>query len=218
VLSASIPKQRYRGGHAFPPDCGQGVNAGFQDVTALDRALRGQDILSGRDLVKRIKKLLLGDALQAYQKNRGPEHKALVQLSRYFAPYQYKLHRRRDEICAFFWSLNVKFRGWLNKATFGLFPTAVYFIAQNYDFTFRKVMFRANIGSLTLQLLVCFALVPFFCQAIQACIKGDCRRNVVGCVKVASLDPFWTRSAPAIAYSIHHKVKSSMWRFASPKL
>lgn len=27
--------------HAFPPDAGQGVNAGFQDVIALDRALRG---------------------------------------------------------------------------------------------------------------------------------------------------------------------------------
>lgn len=153
--------------HAFPPDCGQGVNAGFQDIAALDRALRGQDILNGRDLVKPGKKLLLGDALHAYQKNRGPEHKALVQLSRYFAPYQYKLHRRRDEICAFFWSINVKFRGFLNKATFGLFPTAVYFIGQNYDLTFREVMFRANIGTLALQLLVCIALVPFFVKRFR---------------------------------------------------
>ena len=33
--------------HAFPPDIGHGVNAGLADVVALDRALKGQDTVSG---------------------------------------------------------------------------------------------------------------------------------------------------------------------------
>jgi hypothetical protein len=37
-------------GHAFPPDIGEGVNAGLLDVIALDRALRGLYILTGKSL------------------------------------------------------------------------------------------------------------------------------------------------------------------------
>jgi len=146
--------------HAFPPDCGQGVNAGLQDVSALDQALRGQDISSGSLAAGyKAKHFMLGDALDAYQKNRGPEHLALVQMARCFAPYQYG--QSRDQIGAFLWSLNVKLRVLLNKATFGWFPLAAYFIGQNHDLTFRQVMLRANFGTWILRLLLCFSVLPF---------------------------------------------------------
>ena len=35
--------------HAFPPDIGQGVNAGLADVVALDLALQGKDTVTGED-------------------------------------------------------------------------------------------------------------------------------------------------------------------------
>lgn len=40
-------------GDAFPPDFGQGINAGLQDVLALDRALRGRDITTVKVLQQR---------------------------------------------------------------------------------------------------------------------------------------------------------------------
>lgn len=145
--------------HAFPPDAGQGVNAGFQDIIALDRALRGQDIISGRAAVKPVKKLLLGDALEAYERNRGPEHKALIQLALSFAPYQYRQSWRRDRAGAMLWAINAQIRMLLNKFTFGLFPPPVFIICQNHNMTFRQVMRRANLGTLCLQLISCFALL-----------------------------------------------------------
>ena len=153
--------------HAFPPDCGQGVNAGLQDVVALDRALRGQDISTGSPAVgDKANYFMLGDALDAYQKNRAPEHRALVQMAHCFAPYQYGQSRRRDQIGAFLWSLNVQVRVLLNKATFGWFPSAAYFIGQNHDLTFRQVMFRANFGTLILRLLLCMVVLPLIVKKI----------------------------------------------------
>lgn len=56
--------------HAFPPDIGQGINAGLSDVVALDRALRGRDIISG-EVKKEPEKL--GVALTEYEKVQKPE-------------------------------------------------------------------------------------------------------------------------------------------------
>jgi 2-polyprenyl-6-methoxyphenol hydroxylase-like FAD-dependent oxidoreductase len=36
--------------HAFPPNIGQGINSGLNDVVALDQALQGQDIVTGRPI------------------------------------------------------------------------------------------------------------------------------------------------------------------------
>lgn len=50
--------------HTFPPDLGQGVNAALGDVAVLDNSLSQSDSLS--------------DALEAYEKNRGPEVSSMI--------------------------------------------------------------------------------------------------------------------------------------------
>jgi 2-polyprenyl-6-methoxyphenol hydroxylase-like FAD-dependent oxidoreductase len=82
--------------HAFPPDIGQGINAGLMDVIALDRALRGDDIVKGNATGRF--PASLGQALDRYQRNRVPEHRALIRLARFGAPYQYNQPWRRDRL------------------------------------------------------------------------------------------------------------------------
>lgn len=69
-------------GHSFPPDIGQGINAGLQDVVVLDRALKG--VMN----THQPRKTSLGEALLTYQRNRRPEHRGLIRLARFGAPYQ----------------------------------------------------------------------------------------------------------------------------------
>ena len=69
--------------HAFPPDIGQGINAGFTDVLTFDRALRGVDLISGekKSKVKQVETETdshhsvpkLGVALKEYERARSPE-------------------------------------------------------------------------------------------------------------------------------------------------
>ena len=47
-----------------------GINAGLCDVVALDRALRGKDILSGKDGEK---PKSIREALENYEKVQGPQ-------------------------------------------------------------------------------------------------------------------------------------------------
>lgn len=139
-------------GHAFPPDIGQGINAGFQDVVALDRALRGVVIKTGKNLTK--KPASLGAALQAYQSNRGPEHKALIRLARFGAPFQYRQPWRRHRIGSLIWTANVAFRLLLNKISLGLIPpAAIVIMVSDHTLTFRQVMRRADLTALALKLL-----------------------------------------------------------------
>jgi 2-polyprenyl-6-methoxyphenol hydroxylase-like FAD-dependent oxidoreductase len=56
--------------HAFPPDIGQGINAGLCDVLALDRALKGKDIISGE---KKNEPEKLGEALKEYEQDQAPQ-------------------------------------------------------------------------------------------------------------------------------------------------
>lgn len=146
--------------HAFPPDIGQGINAGFLDVVALDRVLRRRDIVSGQLMEhENDQPWKLGDALEAYQRNRGPEHKALIQLARCGAPYQYRQSWRRDQVGAFFWTLNAAVRTILNKVTFGLVPPIAIMLCQNHDLTFRQVMRRAHFGAISLKVAALLVLM-----------------------------------------------------------
>eukprot|EP00977_Amphora_coffeiformis_P029112 scaffold38812_cov153-Amphora_coffeaeformis.AAC.1 len=106
--------------HAFPPDIGQGINAGLQDVLALDRSLQGRDIQT--DQAKYAAPPSLGQALRNYQANRGPEHRALIRLSRFGAPYQYNQSWLRDRIGQKLWFGNFLLRMLLNKITLGIIP------------------------------------------------------------------------------------------------
>ena len=115
--------------HAFPPDIGQGINAGLQDVLALSRA---------KDW-------------QSYDRDRVPEHKALIRLARFGAPYQYRQSWRRDRIGKFVWTANVILRTLLNKLSLGVIPPVPVILMQDASLTYRQVMRRADwtAGSLT---------------------------------------------------------------------
>ena len=121
-------------------------------MVALDRALRGVDIKSGKELIK--KPANLAAALQSYQGNRGPEHRALIRLARFGAPFQYRQPWRRHRIGNLIWTANVAFRLLLNKISFGLIPPAAMVIMiQDQTLTFRQVMRRADLTALGLKLL-----------------------------------------------------------------
>jgi hypothetical protein len=122
-------------------------------VVALDRALRGVDIRTG--LASSLPKPVnLGAALDRYQRNRGPEHHALIRLARFGAPFQYKQPWRRHKIGNFLWTANVVLRMLLNKISGGVIPpAAIVIMAQNHSLTFRQVMRRADLTAMGLKLL-----------------------------------------------------------------
>jgi hypothetical protein len=118
---------------------------------ALDRALRCVDIVRGDD-GRTQPPTKLGPSLLSYQKNRRPEHAALIRLARFGAPYQYRQPWLRHRIGAFLWTCNVAFRLLLNKCSLGLIPpAAIMIMASNPSLTFRQIMRRADLTAFTLQ-------------------------------------------------------------------
>ncbi|CAK0800585.1 unnamed protein product [Prorocentrum cordatum] len=67
--------------HCFPPDLGQGVNAGLSDVSSL-LALWPQDASSPESIQR---------ALEAYHDQQAPEAEAICRLIPIGMPYQYNL-------------------------------------------------------------------------------------------------------------------------------
>ena len=139
--------------HAFPPDIGQGVNAGLADVAALDRALRGLDTVTGKEIKSRNSEEApsFKSNLERYQKQHEPEIAALIRLARFGAPYQYKQPHRIDRLRLKLWTANVVLRLLLNKVTFGLVPPQCIILSQKSDLTFRQVMRRSDWTVLTLK-------------------------------------------------------------------
>jgi hypothetical protein len=141
-------------------------------VVALDRALKGEAIIP-RDNDKSSKKAAsatimpsLGEALATYQKNRRPEHRALIRLARFGGPYQYNQSWPRDRIGKQLFMLNFVFRLIMNKITFGLFPPPCLFLAYQTPKTkskrlptFRQVMRRADGATLALQATLGLAVI-----------------------------------------------------------
>lgn len=134
--------------HAFPPDIGQGVNAGLMDVVCLDRALKGLDTETGEEITEKKKNTKVTTTLQSnlerYQRQHSPETASLIRLARFGAPYQYKQPHRADRILRKLWTMNVAFRLILSKLTFGLIQPPCIILSQNMDLTFRQVMRRAD--------------------------------------------------------------------------
>jgi len=158
--------------HAFPPDIGQGINAGLNDVVALDRSLRGQEIVDPSDATKQEEQapiysmgVSLKDPLTRYQKNRRLEHKALIRLARFGAPFQYRQSWRRDRVGSTIWMMNAAFRQIMNKLTFGIVPPiAVVSLFQTppegtYYVPYRKIMNRADATTTIFKTSVLLSLV-----------------------------------------------------------
>jgi 2-polyprenyl-6-methoxyphenol hydroxylase-like FAD-dependent oxidoreductase len=99
--------------HCFPPDLGEGVNSGLEDVLALDRALDEHS-----DSV--------GDMARAYAKERSPESAAIVRMVRFGAPFQYGQFGGMTSVKKAIWTFNFFGRMLLNKLTFGLTPRPVF--------------------------------------------------------------------------------------------
>ena len=153
--------------HAFPPDIGQGVNAGLMDVVCLDRALQGRSAVTGEAASNNEPNLRAN--LERYQRNHAPETAALIRLSRFGAPYQvgarslsllpgisltrcahfahlpqYKQPHRADRLLLKLWTLNVAMRLLMNKLTLGLVQKPSILLVQDSSLTFRQVMRRAD--------------------------------------------------------------------------
>jgi len=141
--------------HAFPPDIGQGINAGLADLEALDRSLVGKDLITNEP--SETPPATLGAALKTYEKVHSPEVASVIRLARFGSPYQYKQPLYKDRVGRFLWTVNVAFRLLLNKLSFGLIPPAAIMMVQNNALTFRQVMRRADLT--TAGLTTCFALL-----------------------------------------------------------
>jgi len=140
--------------HAFPPDIGQGVNAGLADVVALDSALQGKDTATGEDTSDTDEEIPSIKAnIDRYQRQHEPEIASLIRLARFGAPYQYKQPHRIDLIRRKIWTANVLLRLLLNKVTFGLIPTQCIMLSQNPELTFRQVMRRADLAAQSFKVL-----------------------------------------------------------------
>jgi hypothetical protein len=133
---------------------------------ALDRALKGQVINprsveesnNNKAAITAATMPSLGKALAAYQKNRMPEHRALIRLARFGGPYQYNQSWPRDRIGKLLFMLNFVFRLVLNKLTFDVFPPPCLLLAYQKPKTpgqrlptFRQVMRRCDGATLVLQ-------------------------------------------------------------------
>lgn len=139
--------------HAFPPDIGQGVNSGLADVVALDRSLRGLDTVTGEE-IKSDASPTFKSNIERYQKKHAPEIAALIRLARFGAPFQYKQPHRVDRLRLKLWTANVVFRLLLNKLTFGLVPSQCIILSQDPKLTFRQVMRKADLTTVTIKAIL----------------------------------------------------------------
>jgi 2-polyprenyl-6-methoxyphenol hydroxylase-like FAD-dependent oxidoreductase len=145
--------------HAFPPDIGQGINAGLADVESLDRALTGKDIITGEPIGQG--RPSLEEAFNTYEKVRVPEIRSLIRLARFGSPYQYRQPHYRDKVGRFLWTLNVILRATLNKASFGFVPPAAIISAMDKSKTYRKLMRQCDLTVVSL-----WTLVAILCQQL----------------------------------------------------
>jgi kynurenine 3-monooxygenase len=131
--------------HCFPPDLGEGVNSGLEDVVALDRALGGHD--------------KVGDVAREYAKERGPESKALVRMVRFGAPFQYGQFGGVLTAQRLLWTFNFFGRMLLNKITFGLTPRPVFVEVSDAHKKYSTVMRRGDTLTAALWTIVGVVLV-----------------------------------------------------------
>ncbi|GLI62621.1 hypothetical protein VaNZ11_005285 [Volvox africanus] len=113
--------------HCFPPDLGQGVNSTAMDVLALAKAL---DEASG-DLAR---------ALPLYEARQAPEAAALVDLTRFGSPYQY----RQDKFRGALWFANFLLRKLLSQLAPWVFSPQVVGLLTQTTFSYTEIRKRAH--------------------------------------------------------------------------
>eukprot|EP00307_Rebecca_sp_RCC1486_P011787 CAMPEP_0119434260 /NCGR_PEP_ID=MMETSP1335-20130426/50581_1 /TAXON_ID=259385 /ORGANISM="Chrysoculter rhomboideus, Strain RCC1486" /LENGTH=651 /DNA_ID=CAMNT_0007460115 /DNA_START=6 /DNA_END=1961 /DNA_ORIENTATION=+ len=98
--------------HAFPPDLGQGVNSGLQDVGVLDEKLEASGVRFGEGAALPS----LRTPLEQYGRERAREGAALTRLVKLGYPFQYGQEARFSKLRQMAWALNVFLRLGLSKA------------------------------------------------------------------------------------------------------
>jgi len=114
--------------HAFPPDLGQGVNSGFEDVHALGLALENGSSKS------------LGEALVVYEQTRKPEVAALCELMVFGFPYQYRQAPFKGMLAL----ANFALRLGLNKLLPSAFAPPAFFLVQDASISMVEIVRRAH--------------------------------------------------------------------------
>ncbi|CAJ1954680.1 unnamed protein product [Cylindrotheca closterium] len=122
--------------HTFPPDLGEGVNSGLEDVVALDEALTNNETP--------------GEMATSYAKARKPETKALVKIATHGAPFQYGQSGGLLTVKRILWTLNFGARLILNKLSFGLTPPQLAIQISQTNLAYSVVWKRAQMLTLTL--------------------------------------------------------------------
>lgn len=151
--------------HTFPPDLGEGVNSGLEDVVALDEALTNNEKAGGM--------------AAAYSKARKPEvctgieYKetyqrqiftkslvflcllhlqtiALVKIATHGAPFQYGQSGGLLTVKKIIWTLNFACRLILNKLSFGLTPPQLAIQISQTNLPYSSVWKRAQLMTFSL--------------------------------------------------------------------
>lgn len=111
--------------HSFPPDLGQGVNSGLEDVFTLHKILSNSSSLA--------------EAAVTYEKARIPESKALVDIMTYGYPYQYGQMPFRGKLAI----ANFGLRLALSKVIPKVFSPPAFFMIQDHTMPYSEIHKRA---------------------------------------------------------------------------
>lgn len=114
--------------HAFPPDLGQGVNSGLEDVHELGRAIDSTD----GDLKR---------ALPLFESRRMPEVRALIDLMVFGYPYQYNQGPWWKKSAT---TANFALRLLASKALPFLFAPPAFFMIQDPSLSYTTILNRAH--------------------------------------------------------------------------
>lgn len=113
--------------HVFPPDLGQGVNSGFEDVVEFDHAISSA-------------KGDLESALRSLEKTRLSEVKALCELMTFAYPYQYN----QKPLLSKLWILNFGIRLVFNKMFPKVFAKSAFFLVQDHEIKYSEILTRCH--------------------------------------------------------------------------
>lgn len=129
--------------HAFPPDLGQGVNAGLQDVGALAACLDAHGVAFGPRGAS-APPARLAEAARAYGRARAPEAAALTRLVQLGYPFQYGQEKPLGGLRQAWWAANLLLRLTLAKAAPALFDAQIFTLVQNPELAYSEILRRAD--------------------------------------------------------------------------
>lgn len=149
--------------HAFPPDLGQGVNAGLQDVGAFARSLDAHAVTFSRvgqgEAGADEPPAGLAEAVRAYGRARAPEAAAITRLVQLGYPFQYGQEKFLGKLRQGFWAFNLLLRLSLAKVAPALFDAQIFTLVQNPDLAYTEILRRANRTTRHLRLIAVSLLV-----------------------------------------------------------